>query len=88
MANENNKQTKFEELLSRMSLEEKDNVFKCLSTVVNLLKDYAERAGYDWLVTMACDEPLRNLFSCEFIAGQMWFNEQREKELQNENNEP
>lgn len=88
MPNENNKQTKFEEFLSKMSIEEKNQVFSSLMTVYHLFKDYTERAGGNWIGTVACDEPLRNIFTCATVAGEMWFNEQREKELQNENQEP
>ena len=60
--NEQKEQTKFEELLSQMSLDEKSTVFDSLKTVEDLFKDYAERAGYKWLDIVSQDEA-RGTFS-------------------------
>lgn len=82
--NETNKteQTKFEELLSQMSLEEKSKVFDHLKTVEDLFKDYAERAGYKWLDIVSQDNALRDIFVCTSVAGGVWYNEYRKQEEQ------
>ena len=85
--NEQKEQTKFEELLSQMSLDEKSTVFDSLKTVEDLFKDYAGRAGYKWLDIVSQDTPLEVIFICTSIAGGLWYNEYRKKEKQNKNEE-
>lgn len=85
--NEQKEQTKFEELLSQMSLDEKSTVFDSLKTVEDLFKDYAGRAGYKWLDIVSQDEALRDIFVCTGIAGGMWFNDYSKKETETQNEE-
>jgi len=87
MANENNKQTKFEELLSQMSLEDKSTVFDNFKALEDLFKDYAERAGYKWLDIVSQDKALEVIFICTSIAGGMWYNDYRKKEEQDKKQE-
>lgn len=83
--NEQKEQTKFEELLSQMSLDEKSTVFDSLKTVEDLFKDYAGRVGYKWLDIVSQDEALRDIFVCTSIAGGMWYREYRKKETETQN---
>lgn len=85
--NNKTEQTKFEKLLSQMSLDEKSTVFDSLKTVEDLFKDYAERAGYKWLDIVSQDEALRDIFVCTSVAGGLWYNEYRKKVEQDKNQE-
>lgn len=85
--NDQKEQTKFEKLLSQMSLEEKSKVFDCFKSVEDLFKDYAERAGYKWLDIVSQDKVLEVIFVAVSIAGGLWFNEYRKKEKQDKNKE-
>ena len=85
--NEQKEKTKFEELLSQMSLEEKSDVFDHLKAVEDLFEDYAERAGYKWLDIVSQDKPLEVIFICVSIAGGMWYNDYRKQEEQNKKQE-
>ena len=87
METNKNEQTKFEELLSQMILEDKSTVFDSLKTVEDLFKDYAERAGYKWLDIVSQDKALEVIFICTSIAGSVWFNEYRKKEEQDKKQE-
>lgn len=85
--NEQKEQTKFEELLSKMSLEEKSKVFDNFKSLEDLFKDYAERAGYKWLDIVSQDKPLEIIFICTSIAGGMWYHDYRKKEEQDKKQE-
>lgn len=85
--NEKKEQTKFEELLSQMSLEDKSTVFDSLKAVEDLFKDYAERAGYKWLDIVSQDKALEVIFICTSIAGGLWYHDYRKKEEQDKKQE-
>ena len=85
--NEQKKKTKFEELLSQMSLEDKSTVFDNLKAVEDLFSNYAERAGYKWLNIVSQDKPLEVIFICTSIAGGIWYSEYRKKEGQDKKQE-
>lgn len=85
--NEQKEQTKFEELLSQMSLEEKSNVFDCFKSVEDLFKEYAEHAGYKWLDIVSQDKALEVIFICTSIAGGLWYHDYRKKEEQDKKQE-
>lgn len=85
--NEQKEKTKFEELLSKMSLEEKSDVFDNLKAVEDLFKDYAERAGYKWLDIVSQDKALEIIFVCTSIAGGMWYHDYRKKMEQDKKQE-
>lgn len=85
--NNKTEQTKFEKLLSQMSLEEKSKVFDCFRSVEDLFKDYAERAGYKWLDIVSQDKALEVIFICTSIAGGMWYHDYRKKEMETQNEE-
>ena len=87
METDKKEQTKFEELLSKMSLEEKSTVFDNFKALEDLFKDYAERAGYKWLDIVSQDKPLEVIFICTSIAGGLWYNEYRKKVEQDKNQE-
>lgn len=85
--NEKKEQTRFEELLSRTSLEEKSTVFDNLKAVEDLFEKYAEQAGYKWLDIVSQDEALRGIFVCTSIAGGMWYNDYRKENEQDKKQE-
>lgn len=85
--NEQKEQTKFEELLSQMSLDEKGAVFDNFKALEDLFKAYAERAGYKWLDIVSQDKALEIIFICTSIAGGIWYNEYRKQEEQNKKQE-
>lgn len=85
--NEKKEQTKFEELLSQMSLEEKSKVFDYLKAIEDLLNDYAERAGYKWLDIVSQDKAFQVIFICTSIAGWLWYGEYLKKVEQDKNQE-
>lgn len=85
--NEQKEQTKFEELLSQMSLDEKSKVFDCLKAIEDLFKDYAERASYEWLNIVSQDKALQVIFICTSIAGGLWYGEYLKKVEQDKNQE-
>lgn len=85
--NEQKEKTKFEELLSQMSLEDKSTVFDNFKALEDLFKDYAERAGYKWLDIVSQDKALEVIFICTSIAGGMWYHDYRKKEKQDKNEE-
>lgn len=85
--NDQKEQTKFEKLLSQMSLEDKSTVFDNLKAVEDLFNKHAERAGYKWLDIVSQDKVLEVIFVATSIAGGLWFNEYRKKEKQDKNKE-
>lgn len=85
--NEKKEQTKFEELLSQMSLDEKSKVFDCLKAIEDLFNDYAERAGYKWLDIVSQDKALQVIFICTSIAGGLWYGEYLKNVEQDKNQE-
>ena len=87
METDKKEQTKFEELLSQMSLEEKSTVFDNFKALEDLFKDYAERAGYKWLDIVSQDKPLEVIFICTSIAGGIWYSEYRKKMEQDKKQE-
>lgn len=85
--NDQKEQTKFEKLLSQMSIEEKSKVFDCFKSVEDLFKEHAERAGYKWLDIVSQDKVLEAIFICTSIAGGMWYHDYRKKEEQEKKQE-
>lgn len=83
--NEQKEKTKFEELLSQMSLDEKSKVFDYLKAIEDLFNDYAERAGYKWLDIVSQDKALQVIFICTSIAGGLWYHDYRKKEMETQN---
>jgi len=87
METDKKEQTKFEELLSQMSLEDKSTVFDNFKALEDLFEAYAERAGYKWLDIVSQDKPLEVIFICTSIAGGLWYNDYRKEEEQNKKQE-
>ena len=85
MATTKNNQTKFEQILSSMSLEDKAEVMRGLNAAWTTFKEKIEADGGKWIDIICDDEPLRNLFITSGIASQMWFVEDRKRELAENN---
>ena len=81
---EKTKETVFETILKRMSLDEKATVMHNLYEVEKLFKEYVEADGGKWIDVMCDDEALRNIFIGSSLASQLWFNQHKEQEQANQ----
>lgn len=79
MATTNKNQTKFENILKSMNLEDKAEVMRGLTKAWEVFKEHIEANGDKWIDVICNDEPLNNLFIMSSISSGLWFDEYRRK---------